>query len=66
MIDVIQKIHTSPNDPHSLFAEVTVESIANNAILIGHNFNDSRTVVWPEDVDNLCIALQMLKNKYLS
>lgn len=65
MIDVIQKIHTSENDPHSLFAEVTVESIANNAILIGHNFTDSRTVCYKEDVDNLIEALQLLKNKYL-
>lgn len=66
MIDVIQKIHVDECDPHSLFAEVTIDSIANNAILIGHNFTNSRTVVYPEDVDNLCIALQMLKNKYLS
>lgn len=65
MIDVIHKIHTNENDPHSLFAEVTVDSIANNAILIGHNFTDSRTVVYPEDIDNLCIALQLLKSKYL-
>ena len=65
MIDVIHKIHTNEHDPHSLFAEVTVDSIANNAILIGHNFTDSRTVVYPEDVDNLIQALQLLKSKYL-
>lgn len=65
MIDVIHKIHTSPNDPHSLFTEVTVDSIANNAILIGHNFTDSRTVVYSEDVDNLIEALTLLKTKYL-
>lgn len=64
MIDVIHKIHTLPNDPHSLFAEVTIDSIANHAILIGHNFTDSRTVVYPEDVDALIEALQLLKSKY--
>lgn len=65
MIDVIHKIHTDYTDPHSLFAEVTIDSIANNAILIGHNFTDSRTVVYSEDVDNLIEALTLLKTKYL-
>lgn len=65
MIDVIHKIHTQPNDPHSLFAEVTLDSIANNAILIGHNFTDTRTVVYSEDVDELIKSLQFLKNTYL-
>lgn len=65
MIDTIQKIHTSPNDTHSLFAEVTIESIANQAILLGHNFTDKRTVVFADDVDALIDALQTLKAKYL-
>lgn len=66
MIDVIHKIHKDRNDPHSLFAEVTVDSIANNAILIGHNFTDSRTVVYSEDVDRLIEILTILKETYFS
>ena len=66
MIDVIHKIHTNNNDPHSLFAEVTVDSIANNALHIGYNFIDSRTVVFASDVDRLIEILTILKETHLS
>lgn len=65
MIDVIQKIHTVQTDPNSLFAEVTVDSIANQAILIGCNLSSGRHVVFADDVDALIVALQTLKTKYL-
>lgn len=65
MIDVIHKIHMAEHDPHSLFVEVTVDSIANNALLIGYNFTDSRTVVYEDDIDKLIEALQLPKYKYL-
>lgn len=65
MIHTIHKIHTSVTDPHSLFAEVTVDSIANDAILIGYNFSNQRTVVYASDIDNLIEALHKLKEVYL-
>lgn len=64
MSDLNHKIYTVKNDPHSLFAEVYTESLAHRAILIGHNFTDSRTVVYDTDVDALIEALQLLKSKY--
>jgi hypothetical protein len=65
MIDVIHKIHTDYCDPHSLFAEVTVDSIANHALHIGYNFTDSRTVVFANEVDRLIEILTILKETYL-
>lgn len=66
MIDVIHKIHTSRTDPHSLFAEVTVDSIANHALHIGYQTPDSKVVVYAEDVDRLIEILTILKDTYLS
>lgn len=66
MIDVIHKIYYGDTGSGD-FAEVTVDSIANYAILLG---NDSinpnhRTVIYKLDIDTLIEALQHLKSEYL-
>lgn len=65
MIDVIHKIHTSRNNPNSLFAEVTVDSIANHALHIGYETPDSKVVVYADEVDRLIEILTILKETYL-
>lgn len=61
MIDVIKKIHWDKWCPTGEFVEVTVESIENQAILLGNSSSDRRTVIYKEEVDNLIEALQELK-----
>lgn len=62
MIDVIRKIYYSDVGSGD-FAEVTVESIQNFAVLIGNESTrgNSRTVVYKEDIDDLIEALTQLK-----
>lgn len=66
MIDVIHKIQYGDTGSGD-FAEVTVDSIANYAILLGNESirGDSRTVIYKQDVDALIEALQFLKEEYL-
>ena len=64
MIDTLERIHTIPNDINSIFAEVTIDSRRNHAILIGNNHSDKRTVVFYDEIDNLIEALELLKDKY--
>lgn len=66
MIEVIHKIHTSRNNPHSLFAEVTVDSITNHALHIGYQTPDAKVVVFADDVERLIEILSILKETYLS
>lgn len=66
MIDVIHKIHyEDPTGGTGGFAEVTVDSIANQAILLGYHHSNTRYVVYAQDVDNLINTLQFLKETYL-
>lgn len=65
MIDIIHKIHIDEHDPHSLFAEVTVDSIANHALHIGYQTPNQKIVVYREEIDQLIDTLQLLKTKYI-
>lgn len=61
MIDVIHKIHTSKNNPNSLFVEVTVDSITNQALHIGYETPSQKVVVYRDEIDKPIEALQTLK-----
>ena len=66
MIDVIHKIQYGDTGSGD-FVEVTVDSIAHSAILLGNQSitGDSRTVIYKQDIDTLIKALQLLKQEYL-
>lgn len=66
MIDVIHKIQYGDTGSGD-FVEVTVDSIANYAILLGNESirAGSRTVIYKQDIDALIEALQFLKEEYL-
>lgn len=66
MIDVIHKIQYGDTGSGD-FVEVTVDSIAHSAILLGNESiaGGSRTVIYKQDIDALIKALQLLKEKYL-
>lgn len=61
MINVIKKIYSDDKKGLGPFAEVTVDSIQNLAILVGTDITDSRVVVYWDEVDGLIEALQKLK-----
>lgn len=62
MIDVIRKIYYGDTGSGD-FAEVTVDSIANCAILLGNGSinNTSRTVIYKTDIEGLIEALRILQ-----
>lgn len=62
MIDVIKKIYYGDTGSGD-FAEVTVDSIRNCAILLGNEsiYADSRKVIYKSDIDNLVDALRELQ-----
>lgn len=62
MIDVIRKIYYGDTGSGD-FAEVTVDSIENFAILLGNDSisGDRRFVIYDQDVDRLIDALIELK-----
>lgn len=66
MIDVIHKVQYG-NTGSGDFAEVTVDSIENDAILLGNESisGNRRYVVYKSDIDNLVNTLQFLKETYL-
>lgn len=64
MIDVIHKCwldNPMQNWSVGTFMEVTTDSIANNAILIGYHHSDERMVIYADEVDNAIAALQKLR-----
>lgn len=62
MIDVIRKIYYGDTGSGD-FAEVTLDSIAHYAILLGNESiqGDSRTVIYKSDIDSLVDALRELQ-----
>ena len=62
MIDVIKKIYYGDTGSGD-FIEVTIDSIANYAILMGNEsiHGDSRTVIYKSDIDSLVEALRELQ-----
>lgn len=62
MIDVIRKIYYGDIGSGD-FAEVTVDSIANYAILLGNESitGHKRTVIYKSDIDSLVEALRELQ-----
>ncbi|MOA56333.1 hypothetical protein D3C78_1802940 [compost metagenome] len=62
MLDVIRKIYYGDTGSGD-FAEVTVDSIANYAILLGNESisGDKRTVIYKSDIDSLVEALRELQ-----
>ena len=66
MIDVIHKIYFGDTVSGD-FAEVTVDSIHNLAILLGNEsiHEGKRFVVYRSDIDNLIKTLEFLKETYL-
>lgn len=64
MIDVMCKRwldNPETNNSVGSFMEVTVESIANKAILIGYHNSKERMVIYADEVDNAIAALQELR-----
>lgn len=66
MIDVWQKIFISNpiNSGVGSYAQVTIESIRNKAILLGYHHSDSHYVVYEDEIDNLIDALTKLKQHF--
>lgn len=62
MTDVIRKIYYGETGSGD-FVEVTLDSIANYAVLLGNESiaEDSRTVIYKSDIDNLVDALRELQ-----
>lgn len=64
MIDVWKKIYFGSEVDCGPFAELTIDSIGHNAILLGQeNISNRRFVVYYSEVDSLISALQELKGE---
>lgn len=62
MIDTWKKIFYSPDAQGTgSFAEVTIDSIQNKAILLGYHHSQSKFVVYEDEIDGLIAALQELR-----
>lgn len=62
MIDTIKKEFYSPNQQGTgSFAEVTVDSIANKAILLGYHHSNERFVIYQDEIDSLIDSLNNLR-----
>lgn len=52
-------------EPYSMgcgpFVETTIESLENNAILLGNSYLDSKFVIYGDEIDGLIEALQELR-----
>lgn len=65
MIDTIKKIYYGDTGSGD-YAEVTVDSIDNFAILLGNDsISNRKKVIYASEVDALIEALQNLKHNYL-
>lgn len=65
MIDVLTKIYSDNKRGLGPFAQVTVSSKDNHAILIGHDSTKTRMPIYFDELDGFIEALQALREQYV-
>lgn len=59
------KIYMDEQDPHSLFVEVSGDSIRNEAIHIGYQTPDQKVIVCFNEIEKLIETLKIIKSNYI-
>lgn len=65
MIDVLTKIYSDDLRGQGTYAQVTVNSLQNLAVLVGHDSTLPEIVVYFDELDGFIEALQALREQYV-